>query len=94
MYPKFSVVIPEPDLVKLPLAYPIGQRDQAFATFVNTWIELKQKDGTLDRSTSTGFSARTPAPRRRAGLSCATCCTGPSEAPDGVHETGFLNGDT
>jgi Na+/H+-dicarboxylate symporter/ABC-type amino acid transport substrate-binding protein len=49
MYPNLSVVIPEPDLVKLPLAYPIGQRDQAFATFVNTWIELKQKDGTLDR---------------------------------------------
>jgi Na+/H+-dicarboxylate symporter/ABC-type amino acid transport substrate-binding protein len=49
MYPKFSVVVPEPGIVKVPLGYPIGQRDQAFATFVNTWIELKQKDGTLDR---------------------------------------------
>jgi ABC-type amino acid transport substrate-binding protein len=48
MYPKFAVVIPEPDVVKVPLAYPIGQRDQALATFVNTWIELKRKDGTLD----------------------------------------------
>ena len=48
MYPQFSVVIPEPDVVKLPLAYPIGQHDQAFATFVNTWIELKRKDGTID----------------------------------------------
>ena len=43
MYPKFSVVIPEPDLVKVPLAYPIGGGDQAFATFVNTWIELKRE---------------------------------------------------
>ena len=49
MYPQFSVVIPEPDLVKLPLAYPIGGHDQAFATFVNTWIELKRKDGTHRR---------------------------------------------
>ena len=48
MYPKFSVVVPEPGVVKVPLAYPIGQRDQAFATFVNTWIELKRKDGTID----------------------------------------------
>ena len=48
MYPQFSVVVPEPDVVKLPLAYPIGQHDQAFATFVNTWIELKRKDGTID----------------------------------------------
>ncbi len=48
MYPNFSVVIPEPNPVKVPLAYAIGQQDQAFATFVNTWIELKKKDGTVD----------------------------------------------
>lgn len=48
MYPKFGVVIPEPDVVKVPLAYPIGAGDQAFARFINTWIELKRKDGTID----------------------------------------------
>jgi len=48
MYPNFSVVIPEPGLIKVPLAYPIAQRDEVFADFVNTWIELKRKDGTLD----------------------------------------------
>jgi Na+/H+-dicarboxylate symporter/ABC-type amino acid transport substrate-binding protein len=48
MYPKFSVAIPEPGLVKVPLAYPVAQRDEEFASFVNTWIELKRKDGTLD----------------------------------------------
>jgi hypothetical protein len=30
------------------LAYPIGRRDPDFARFVNTWIGLKRKDGTLD----------------------------------------------
>jgi ABC-type amino acid transport substrate-binding protein len=48
MYPKLAVVVPEPDLVKVPLAYPIGGNDQAFARFINTWIELKRKDGTID----------------------------------------------
>jgi ABC-type amino acid transport substrate-binding protein len=48
MHPQFTVVIPESDIVKVPLAYPIGRRDQAFAAFVNTWIELKRKDGTFD----------------------------------------------
>ena len=42
------MVVPEPDVVKVPMAYAIGQRDQALAAFVNTWIELKRKDGTLD----------------------------------------------
>ena len=48
MYPAYSVVVPEPGLMKVPLAYPIGRSDQAFTTFINTWIDLKKKDGTLD----------------------------------------------
>lgn len=64
MYPKFSVVIPAPDLVKVPLAYPIGQRDQAFATFVNTWIELKRKDGTLDALYKYWILGQDAAPKR------------------------------
>jgi Na+/H+-dicarboxylate symporter len=48
MYPAYSVVVPEPNIVKVPLAYPIARHDQALATFINTWIDLKRKDGTLD----------------------------------------------
>jgi Na+/H+-dicarboxylate symporter/ABC-type amino acid transport substrate-binding protein len=48
IYPAFAVVVPEPGLVKIPLAYPIAHHDQAFASFINTWIDLKKKDGTLD----------------------------------------------
>ena len=47
-YPRFSVVVPQPGLVKVPLAYPVARHDQAFASFINSWIELKRKDGTLD----------------------------------------------
>ncbi len=48
IYPAFSVVVPEPGIVKIPLAYPIARHDQSFAAFINTWIDLKKKDGTLD----------------------------------------------
>jgi ABC-type amino acid transport substrate-binding protein len=48
IYPAYSVVIPEPGVTKMPLAYPIARQDRRFAEFVNTWIELKRKDGTLD----------------------------------------------
>ena len=48
MYPAYSVVVPGPDPIRVPLAYPIGKRDQSLAAFVNTWIALKRKDGTLD----------------------------------------------
>jgi Na+/H+-dicarboxylate symporter/ABC-type amino acid transport substrate-binding protein len=47
-YPAFSVVVPGPDPIRVPLAYPIGKRDERLASFVNTWIALKGKDGTLD----------------------------------------------
>jgi ABC-type amino acid transport substrate-binding protein len=48
LYPQFSVVVPEPGLVKVPLAFPIARHDQAFASFMSTWIDLKRKDGTIE----------------------------------------------
>ena len=47
LHPEFSVVVPEPGIIKIPLAYPIGRHDAAFASFINTWIDLKRKDGTI-----------------------------------------------
>jgi Na+/H+-dicarboxylate symporter len=47
--PQFTVVVPLPDPVKIPTAYPLASRDLRWAETVNSWIELRQKDGTLDR---------------------------------------------
>jgi Na+/H+-dicarboxylate symporter/ABC-type amino acid transport substrate-binding protein len=47
LYPKYTVVVPEPGIVKIPLAYPVARRDQDWASFLNTWIELKRRDGTI-----------------------------------------------
>jgi proton glutamate symport protein len=46
--PKYTVVVPEPGIIKIPIAYPLSGRDQDWLRFVNTWIELKQRDGTID----------------------------------------------
>jgi hypothetical protein len=48
LYPKYTVVIPEPGVVKIPLAYPMAGRDQNWASFLSTWIELKRRAGTID----------------------------------------------
>jgi len=48
LHPKFTVALPRPDLVKLQLAYPISYQNSEFHGFINTWISLKKKDGTID----------------------------------------------
>jgi len=48
LYPKYTVVVPEPGVVKIPLAYPVALRDKDFAAFLNTWIELKRRERTID----------------------------------------------
>ena len=48
LHPAYSVVVPQPDTIKLPLGYPVARGDERWATFINTWLELKRRDGTID----------------------------------------------
>jgi Na+/H+-dicarboxylate symporter/ABC-type amino acid transport substrate-binding protein len=48
LHPEYSVAVPKPRPFKVPLAYVIAGRDSEMAAMVNTWIELKRKDGTID----------------------------------------------
>ena len=43
-----TMVVPEPEIVKIPLAYPLARRDLEWAHFINTWIDFKRRDGTID----------------------------------------------
>ena len=47
-YPRLAVVVPAPPLMTIPLAYVVAERDGALWLFLNTWIDLKQRDGTID----------------------------------------------
>jgi Na+/H+-dicarboxylate symporter/ABC-type amino acid transport substrate-binding protein len=46
--PQYSVVIPKPGTIRVPLIYPIARNDRTWADLVNTFINLKQKDGTIE----------------------------------------------
>ena len=48
MYPRYTVVVPAPSRIRIPLAYPLARNDQPFARFINTWLQLRMKDGTID----------------------------------------------
>jgi len=48
LHPEYSVAVPKPRPFKVPLGYVIAGRDSDMANMVNTWIELKRKDGTID----------------------------------------------
>jgi Na+/H+-dicarboxylate symporter len=66
LHPEFTVVVPEPDLIKVPLAYPLFRHGDGWAGFVNTWIDLKRRDGTIDKLYQRwilGRDARPPQPR-------------------------------
>ena len=49
VYPKYTVAVPLPDTVAIPMAYPIARGDQKMLDFLNTWIILKKKDDTIER---------------------------------------------
>jgi ABC-type amino acid transport substrate-binding protein len=61
--PKYSVVVPEPGTIKIPLAYPVARGDQNFASFLNTWIELKRRDGTIGALYAHWILGKQPASR-------------------------------
>jgi Na+/H+-dicarboxylate symporter len=48
IYPSFSVVVPKPDVVRIPLAYPIAKNNPEWLEFLNNWILLKKENGTID----------------------------------------------
>ncbi len=47
LHPAFSVAVPHPLQIRVPLAYPVARRDAEMARFLSQWIDLKRKDGTL-----------------------------------------------
>ena len=47
-HPRLSVVVPDPPIMTIPLAYVVGERDERFRLFLNTWIDVMKRDGTID----------------------------------------------
>jgi putative intracellular protease/amidase len=47
LYPGFQVVVPGPSRVAQPLGFPVAVKDQDLVAFMNRWIDLKKKNGTI-----------------------------------------------
>jgi ABC-type amino acid transport substrate-binding protein len=47
-YPRLSVVVPDPPIMTIPLAYVVGENDERLRLFLNTWIDVMKRDGTID----------------------------------------------
>jgi len=50
LHPEYSVVIPVPDVIKVPAAFPIPHGEESLADFMNIWISMKEKDRTIQKS--------------------------------------------
>jgi ABC-type amino acid transport substrate-binding protein len=48
IYPDYSIVVPQPLNVKVPLGYPLPRGDKEWSDFISTWVKLGQKNGTVD----------------------------------------------
>ena len=64
IHPENCVVVPQPGLVKIPLAYVIVRRDEQLESLVNTWIELKKRDGTIAALYDYWILGRNAAPKQ------------------------------
>ena len=49
LHPQYSVVVPQPDVMTIPVAYAVGNDEAELRSFLNAWLELKKKDGTISQ---------------------------------------------
>lgn len=48
IYPAYTVVVPRPMKIQVPLGYVLPRGDAEWSRFISQWIELKQKDHTIE----------------------------------------------
>ena len=46
-YPQFAVVVPQPDAIKVPLAFALPRGEADLVSLVNTWIDLQRSNGAI-----------------------------------------------
>jgi Na+/H+-dicarboxylate symporter len=66
VYPEFSVAVPRPDVLSIPLAYVLRLGDDEWKRYVDAWLSLKKNDGTFARLYEhwiLGRDAGSPGPR-------------------------------
>jgi proton glutamate symport protein len=65
VYPSFSVAVPQPDPIAVPLAYPLPRHEPELADYVDAFVELKRSDGTIRTLSRYWFEGESPTRRVR-----------------------------
>lgn len=52
VYPAYSVAVPHPNVVSLPLSMAVSKNNISFMPYLNTWIDLKHNDRSIERLTN------------------------------------------
>ena len=47
--PSFSVVVPRPETITVPVAFPIARGGESFADYIGSWIDIKKKNNSFQR---------------------------------------------
>ncbi len=48
IYPQFTVAVPMPSQVLVPIAYAVPRGSEEMVNLLNAWLDLKRKDGTIE----------------------------------------------
>jgi len=65
IYPEFTVAVPHPSLIRVPIGYATASSDTRMGQFVDSWIQLKRDDGTTERLFAYWFEGQDPPERTR-----------------------------
>jgi ABC-type amino acid transport substrate-binding protein len=65
LYPEFEVVIPDDLRVQLPLFYAIGGGDTEMRSFLQHWVDLRRRDGTMQEFYEHWILGKNAAPKLR-----------------------------
>jgi ABC-type amino acid transport substrate-binding protein len=64
IYPAFTVAVPHPDVLRVPLGYAVARRDREMADFLSAWIQLKRNDATIRQLFDYWFRGKEPDGRK------------------------------
>ena len=65
IYPQFTVAVPQPIVLRVPVGYATARDDRRMSEFIDAWVELKRSDRTIDRLFEYWFEGKDPPGRKR-----------------------------
>lgn len=65
LHPEYSVVVPQPNPVKIPYAFGFGLNSNDLVATVNEWVIFAQSEGTIQRAYDFWILGKGAAPKRR-----------------------------